>query len=375
MNTLRRIGVQLNANDRLKDNSRLWLVFLILLPLLLNTIRTPNNDFGTISTIVRDWLAGRIHLYEAGSVYFSYTPWSLLLYLPLSFIPHPFGQLIFNTISLSLLIWATWYLTKPISWQAMAISLTTIYTGMLIFQGQWDALVLASLTLGWIGLHRENPWLLGIALAGITTKYTNVVIPLLLILVAIRSWPIKKIIYIVIIPAISLLISFLLAGWDWPLRYIRLMNLELVYYQQYEVISVFTKTLYPVSYRLIYPPLGYIVLAIIGVISVYLLFRISHRGISLDSMNLAIALNLVISPYITFHHIIYLAPLQAQLLKKYQVWGLVLFGVAIIDLLLMWLGVGLIIYPLAALLILLIITIGSLRRSEATASAGIENSS
>jgi hypothetical protein len=90
---------------------------------------------------------------------------------------------------------------------------------------------------------------------------------------------------------------------------------------------------------------------------------------------LAMALNLVVSPYITFHHLIYLAPLQAQLLKKYQVWGLVLFGVAIIDLLLMWLGVGLIIYPLAALLILLIITIGSLRRSEATASAGIENSS
>jgi len=375
VNTLRRIGVQLNVNDRSKDNSRLWLVFLILCPLLLNTIRTPNNDFGTISAIVRDWVAGRTPLYSAGSVYYNYTPWLLFVYIPLSFIPHPFGQLIFNTISLSLLIWSTWCLTKPVSWRVMAISLTTIYTGMMMIQGQWDALVLASLTLGWIGVQRKNPWLLGIALVGITTKFTNVIIPTLLLLYAVRLWPIKKLIRAAIPPVITLGISFLIAGWDWPIRYSRLLKLTLLYFQQYEVTTLFSKTLYTISYRLIQPPFGYILVIFLAVITLYLLFRVSRQGVNLNSMNLAMALNLVVSPYITFHHIIYLAPLQAQLLKKYQVWGFVLFGAAIIDILLMWLGVGLIIYPLAALLILIIITIGSLRRSETNASDGIENSS
>jgi hypothetical protein len=375
VNTLPSIGVQPNDNARSKDNSRLWLVFLILLPLLLNTIRTPNNGFGTISAIVRDWLAGKIPLYNPGSVYYNYAPWLLFVYIPLSLIPHPFGQLIFNTISLSLLIGSTWYLAKPISWRMMAISLTTIYTGMLIIQGQWDAMVLASLTLGWIGVQRKNPWLFGIALVGITTKFTNVIIPTLVLLYAVRSWPIKKLLRAAIIPLVTLGISFLMAGWDWPIRYSRLLKLTLVYFQQYQVTTLFSKTLYPISYRLILPPFGLIVVIILAVITLYLLLRVTRHGVNLNSMNLAMALNLVVSPYITFHHIIYLAPIQAQLLKKYQVWGYILFGAAIIDILLMWLGVGLIIYPLASLLILIIITIGRLNHTEANASDGFENSS
>ena len=375
MNTLRRRGVQLYENNRLKDNSRLWLVFLILLPLLLNTIRTPSNDFGTISALVRDWLAGKIQLYSAGSVYFNYTPWLLFIYIPLSLLPHPFGQLIFNTISVSLLIWSTWYLTKPISWLTLAISLTTIYTAMLIIQGQWDALVLASLTIGWIGVQRKNPWLLGFALVGITTKFTNVIIPTLVLLYGVRSWPIKKLLRVTIIPLITLGISFLIAGWDWPIRYSQLLKLTLTYFQQIQVTTLFSKTLYPISYRLILPPFGLVLVILLTVVTLYLLFRVIRQGVNLDTMNLALALNLVISPYITFHHVIYLAPLQASLIKKNRAWGLGLVGVAILDIILMWLGVGLIIYPIAAILILSIITIGGLRRLDPNASVGIENSS
>jgi hypothetical protein len=354
----------LNDGNKSKGDARLWLVFLILLPWLLNTIRTPNNDFGLISAIVRDWVAGKAPLYGAGSVYYNYTPWLLLVYLPVSFIPHPFGQLIFNTLSLSLLIWSTWYLSKPISWWAMAISLTTVYTGMLIMLGQWDALVLASLTLGWIGFQRRNPWVLGIALVGMTTKYTNVIIPMLLLLFAIRAWPIQKIIRLAIIPLVTLGGSFLVAGWDWPIRYSHLLSVTLAYFHNYEVMTIFSKATYPISYGQILPPFGTILIICLAGISFYLLFRIVRRGVNLDSMNLALALNLVISPYFTFHHLIYLAPLQAQMLNKHRVWGFIMYGGAILDLLLMWLGVGLIVYPLVALVILIIVTFGSLPRSE-----------
>jgi hypothetical protein len=363
-----RIRIVINEKFPLRDNARIWLVFLILLPLVLITIRNPNNDFGIISSIVRDWVAGRMDLYEAGSVYYNYTPWLAFFYLPLSFIPNPFGQLIFNIISLSLLIWSTWYLSKPISWRAMAISLTTIYTAMLIIQGQWDAIVLASLTLGWIGFQRKNPWLVGIALVGMTTKYTNVIIPMLILLFAIRSWPIKKLILTAVIPLGIFGISFVIAGWDWPIRYFHLLKVTMAYFQKYEVTTLFSNTSYPVSYRLILPPLGSILTILLALLSLYLLFRLLRRGVSLDSMNLALALNLVVSPYFTFHHIIYLAPLQARLLKKHQIWGFVLVGTAIIDALLLWLGVGLIIYPIVALVIVLITTFRSLNQPEVYAT-------
>lgn len=350
--------------DETKGKGRLWLIFLILLPLLINTIRTPNNDFGTITTIVRDWLAGRVSLYEAGSAYFFYTPWVLFLYIPLSFLPHPAGQLIFNTLSYSLLVWSAWYLVKPIDWWKLAISLTTIYTVMLIFQGQWDAYVLAALTLGWIGIQRENPWLVGIALLGMTTKVTNVIIPLLLLLYALRHWSFKNLLRVALIPSIVVLISFFIAGLDWPLRYTRLLKVSAMYYTSIEVNTIFSTATYPTSYRLVFPPLGLIVTIILAVISVYLLVRVWKRGINLTTLNLSLALNLIITPYLTFHHIIYLVPLQAQLLKQNRIFGFVLYATAFIDLLFLWLGIGLIVYPIIALLISQIVTFKSLHHPD-----------
>lgn len=363
------IRIKLNNNkDTSRDDTHIWLVFFILLPLIIITTGNPNNDFQTLSAIVQDWLTSKVQLYEAGAVYFAYTPWSLLVYIPLSYLPHPLGQLIFNTISLCLLIWSTWYLSKPISWQLIAISLTTIYTAMLIKQVQWDAFILASLTLGWISIQRKNPWLLGIALVGMTTKYTYIIIPMVILLFAIRGWTLKKIILMAIIPLATLAISFIIAGWDWPIRYTRLLKATLAYYQQIDVTTIFSTTSYPVSYRLILPPLGLVLIIILAIISLYLLFQILRRGVNLDSISLALALNLVISPYFTFHHIIYLAPSHAQLLKKHKIWGFVLVGAAIIDVLLLFLSVGLIIYPIVALVILIITSLGMLYRPELNAT-------
>jgi hypothetical protein len=361
---LQRMLTKIKSNIKYIGDTRLWLVFLILLPWIVNTVRNPNNDYGTVANVVRDWVAGRTALYASGSVYYNYTPWMLGVYTPLSFIPHPFGQLIFNITSLCLLIWSTWYLVKPIKWSALALSLTTIYTGMLIHQGQWDAFVLASLTLGWIGYQRKNPWLVGVAIVGVTTKFTNVIIPTCLLIISIRIWPIKSIFKVAILPLITLGLSFLIVGWDWPLRYFRLLKLTVEYFRSYEVTTIFSKAEYPVSYRLILQPLGYIVIILLAVVSLYLLFRLSRRGLNVESINLALALNLVASPYFTFHHIIYLCPTQAYLLKNQKIWGVILFGASIIDLLLLYMGIGLIIYPLVALLILIIISLVNLHHSD-----------
>jgi ACR3 family arsenite efflux pump ArsB len=100
------------------------------------------------------------------------------------------------------------------------------------------------------------------------------------------------------------------------------------------------------------------------VLALYLIYRLVQRGVDLKVLYLSLTLNLVVTPYLMPYHNIYLAPVQAQLLKENRALGFILFGVTIVDLLLMWLGVGLVTYPLITLLVLIAITIRQLRKSK-----------
>jgi hypothetical protein len=329
-----------------------------------NSIRQPESDFEMFTTTARDWLTGETRLYDESHVRFSYLPWSMIISLPFSYLPRPFGLLIFNTLSLGLLIWSTWTLVKPVPWWALAISLTTFYTGLHLMFGQWDILVLAALTLGWLGVQRRNPWLVGLALVGMTTKYTNIILPMLLLLYAIRHWSIKNLIRVAIFPISVLMLSFFIVGWDWPLRYIRLMRVTLALNDHYELISLFSNSKYLTSYYRYLPPLGSVLVVCLTVLALYLIYRLVQRGVDLKVLYLSLTLNLVVTPYLMPYHNIYLAPVQAQLLKENRALGFILFGVTIVDLLLMWLGVGLVTYPLITLLVLIAITIRQLRKSK-----------
>jgi hypothetical protein len=85
----------------------------------------------------------------------------------------------------------------------------------------------------------------------------------------------------------------------------------------------------------------------------------------LKPMFLALTLNLVVTPYLMPYHNVYLAPVQAQLLKDHRALGFMVFGVSIVDLVLIWFGIGLVVYPLIMLLVLMAITINNLRNPAA----------
>ena len=339
-----------NEHRLKKDNPRLWLIFLILLPWVINSIRQPTSDYGRFTATVQDWVSGETQLYDKEHVYYNYLPWSVVIYLPFTLLPYPFGLLIFNSLSLGLLIWSTWNLVKPVRWWVLAISLTTIYTGFHFMLGQWDVLVLAALSLGWLGVKRKSPWMLSLALVVMTTKYTNIILPMFILLYSIRRWSYKDLFRVASLPIVCLLISFPIAGWDWPFRYSRLMQTTLAFYDRIEIMTIFSKTEYPTSYWRYMPPVGPIVVVCLAVIALYFVYRLLHREKNLDGIFLSIPLNLVVTPYLMLYHLVYLAPVQAYLLKKHQVLGFVLYSAAIIDVILMWLKVGLITYPIVALI-------------------------
>ncbi|MBN2148064.1 MAG: DUF2029 domain-containing protein [Anaerolineales bacterium] len=364
--------MKLNSIISKMGKPRLWLVFLILIPFVFNSIQRPTNDFETCAATVRDWVAGKTMLYDESQVFYAYLPWSLIIYLPFALLPQPSGLFLFNIISLGLLIWSTLSLIGPVNWTILAISLTTVYTGIHIMQGQWDILVLAAFTLGWLGVKRKNPWLLGLALVGVSTKYTNILLPTLLLLWAVREWRPKGLLYTAIIPVSMLPISILIAGWDWPLRYIRIMQVTLAYYDHYEVITSFSNTIYPSSYWRLNPPFGAILIICLAIPAIYLIIRLLRWNVNLISIFLALTLNLIITPYIALHHMVYLAPVHAKILKESSICGFILYGAGIIDLLFMWFGVGVFIYPLVVLIMLMWISASSLQRSNFASQRDLE---
>ena len=341
------------AQNTEKENPRLWLVFLILLPWVLNSLRQPGSDFAVFTTTVHDWAAGRTQLYDAAHVYYNYLPWSLLIYLPFSYLPRLVGELIFNTLSLGLLIWSTWSLVKPVKWWVLAVSLTTIYTGLHLLLAQWDILVLAALTLGWLAVQHRKPWLLGLALVVMTTKYINIILPMLLLLYMVRRWSLKELLKVAAMPVAILPISFLIAGVDWPVRYWRLMHTTLSFYDHFEALTLFSTTTYKTSYWRYLPPLGPAILIILAGISLYIFYRFLLRRITIEALILALSLNMVVTPYLAIYHIVYLAPVQAYLLKEHRILGILLFAVSVVDLVFMWLRIGVILYSITTLILLL----------------------
>jgi hypothetical protein len=154
----------------------------------------------------------------------------------------------------------------------------------------------------------------------------------------------------------------LIAGWDWPLRYSRLMRSTLAIYDHYEVITIFSKTVYQTSYWRYVPPVGMLFVVGLTIIGICLIIRLTRRKLDLDAILLAIPLNLVCTPYLAPQHIIYLAPVQAQLLKNHRTLGVILYGASLVDLILMWFGIGVIIYPLIALITYMLYAISKLRQ-------------
>jgi len=245
-------------------------IFILLFPWVLTTLTRQSIDYGIFSDTTRGWLSGQIHLYD-GQTEFYFAPYSILAFVPIVLIPPPFDQLVYTSIILAALIWATWTLTKPVPWWALGIGLATVYTALLVFNGQWDGMVLAALALGWIAVEKNNPWLLGLSLIGLGTKPTNIILPTLLLLYLVRNWSKINIIRLAIIPFLTVIVSGIIAGWNWPMIFIN-------NYQNhpnppnYVVVTPWTQTLYLRSYWEYLNQVGRIFFFILLIFAFYLLF-------------------------------------------------------------------------------------------------------
>jgi len=277
----------------------------------------PVSDYSFYVTATREWLSGSAQLYENPSSGFFYAPWALTLTVPLSFLPDQLAQAVLNVLSLVGVCGATWVLAKPNSPWEMVPAVANPFTASVFLLGQWDALVLAGIGLGWHGAAQRRPFTLGAGLVLAATKPTNVWLPLLLLLWVCIRWPRRETALTFVLPLVAAAGSFLAAGWDWPLRYVAFVgaNPPLAYN-----VSLWDTPFAPVQ-------------AVIAVGGLAWLLWLMRRGIKRYHIGLALAVNPLVSPYLSPYHFVTLAPALVEVFRRRR-----------------WMGAGLWVLSLATFL-------------------------
>ena len=185
-------------------------------------------DYGYFASAVRAWLEGRSQLYDAAALDFYYLPWSLWVLLPLQLVPDSLGMAVLDLGSLVALGAAMVLLGSPTPgatqegrwWLGAGLALVNPYTIWVLVIGQWDFVLLGAAALGWWAVNRKRPWLAGLALVGMSTKPTHMLLPLLLLLWGLRTTRPADWLKVAALPTAALLWSFVIAGVDWPLRWL-----------------------------------------------------------------------------------------------------------------------------------------------------------
>lgn len=297
------------------------------------TLLTP-LDYRFFATAARSWRSGASQLYDSNAAQFFYAPWSLILLAPLSFLPDWLGQAFLNLISFMGAAWGVWMLARPISTRALALALTTPSTAVMLILGQWDGLIVGGFALAWFSVMHRRPWLLGLALIVITTKPTNAVFGLLVILYAVRHWPLRTLAITLVAPSLVFAGAFLACGGDWPLRYVR-----------------YIQSTPPRGYNVSLSHLigvGLPLVIALGAI-VWFFWSTRYGGVTRDHLVAALVVGLIVSPFVVPYHYVIAAPALAIITHHNWRLGIALWvsaSVVFAVFMLGWLALPLALYPL-----------------------------
>lgn len=295
----------------------------ILLVLLLLLTFFPPHDYTVVAEAARVWRANRLNVYTPDTHGFYLLPWTLYLTVPLSFLPDTLAQALLNTLSILAVSGAVWWIARPGSPWMMAPAIVNPYMGTVLLLGQWDALVLGGIGLGWWGVRTKRPLALGMGLALASTKPTNIWLPCLILLLACGSWPFSRIGRALIIPLLAVGSSFLLVGANWLARY-----------------STMVARTPPFGFDVSLFGTGMLVLQafVAAAIGLYLL-RSFRGGIREIHVNLALTANTLVTPYLVPYHLVTLGPGLAGLLGRNLAGGILVWllsGLAFLAFIFRW---------------------------------------
>jgi hypothetical protein len=297
---------------------RQWLLAgAVMLGATVALLLVPIRDYIFYVEAARLWRSGAAQLYTAPVRQFFYAPWSLLIIVPLSYLPDPLGRALLTLASFGGICWGVVALSEPRAIRSIMLACASIPAMMIIWLAQWDGIVLGSVGLCWLGYARHRPWLLGLGLALVSTKPNNVILLGLVLLSGVWRWPPRDLARAAVGPLLALLLSLLFGGLDWPLRYLGYISAQ--------PPAGFNISLWQAPGA---PALPALVgaLALAGLIWVRL-----RRPLDEPLIGLTLAVSLLISPFVVPYHLVFTLPALAQLHARRPrlglgLWLLVLVG-------------------------------------------------
>jgi len=258
----------------------------------------------TYFSATQAWLRGATRLYDHGFHNFYNAPWTLVLLVPLVWLPLPWGGAVLNVLSLVALAFAAHPFRKEgqISVLFVVLAVANLHTFDLLIRGQVDALGLAGVAIGWIAFRREQPWLMSTGFWLMSLKPNNLLLAGVLFLIAMRRWPLLDWIRALSLPVVSLGFSFALFGLDWPVRYVKNFSIpcEPCYASEWIV------TLWRAAGALHIPAMLVVFLCALALLAfAYAVWKV---GLTWTTLSLALATNLAVTPYGLGYHYVLLIP-------------------------------------------------------------------
>ena len=310
-----------------------------------------SDDYRYYTVPAHNWTIGESKLYDDNGLDFYYMPWSLLITVPLHFLPDHLGQAILNLVSLFFIFFSVQTIVGKLVWWQWFLLLCNLFIVNLMFTVQWDALVLGGVAIAWWGVNRNNPWLCGTGIMLAATKPTNAILPLIIVIIyGLQHRNFKYFKRFFFIPFVLLVLSFLACGLDWPIRYFNFIKTYPP--REYYNISIWK------VFMQIGIPTWLILIICLMVISYF--SWISYRR-KADAITLATALvvNMVVSPYLVSYHLVGTSPALGWIFRKKWYWGAAIY----LSMLIIFLGVAdilktppIVIYPLLILIAMLILS-------------------
>lgn len=333
--------------------------FISLLALALTLVAAlsllPPLDYSYFSGTARAWLAGESQLYDAGAPQFFYAPWSLLILAPLAPLPDAIGRGIFSVLSLAGVVWGMASLSRGRLDRPGLVAFAAPPMVAMLLLAQWEGLLLAGAGLGWLGLRRRSPWLLGFGILLISTKPTHILPVALLLLYGARAWRRAELARAAAPLLVALALSVPACGADWPLRYLG-----------------FLWNGPPAGFNVSLEQLtGLPTLLAAAAVCGALAWVVWAQPLSGDHLALGLVTGLLAAPFVVPYHYALAAPALALALRRYPRIGLALWALSaagLVAFVLRWDALLLLPAFLAALWASLILWMAGDRRAGASST-------
>jgi hypothetical protein len=277
-------------------------------------------DLHLFLNAARHWLAGQSALYDAGSPGFFYMPWSLALFAPLALLPEWLAVGVWTALALSALAVSVHVFQSGLRY-AWLVALN-LHLLALILLGQFDAMTLLGVTAGWWGAHQRKAQVLSIGLWLMMMKPVNALLPALLLLWAIRGWRWRAWLSVLSWPLVSVAASFLIAGADWPARYLLHTRIDPPRPGPISTVWRLVETLH----------VPWLMVALVcAALLIALAVQVQRHGVTMQTFGLGLATTLTVTPYALGAHYVLLVPALVQV--RSRVWLAVLAAAAWLPLL------------------------------------------